>query len=773
MVPIGKLMSQDSRTPGGRRPRPVLLLLCGGALTVAASLLPGALATRTAVSTLNRSTLDVSQAISDDFDAQVRELEALSERWVDIDPARGPEPVYENPPTAQAKYLFSGFAVFTPFFRDPSVDTPVDVGVVSLVRTKTGYDITNYYVDTEIVKKISALKMPIPAPKTAKPQLIRIDLDERTKVNIFPNTTPTDSPVVQASTTWAIAVPSVGNGWFVAPVNQSGLAKLLEKRSDGASLDVALYTGSNGKGQLLNHRLVDFDTSSLRRASESFSAVDSPLSIVVWADSSFGAQQPISGLMVLLAGLSLTALLSGLAASRGHKRETEALETERDTANSLARTDVLTGLPNRLSITELLEGLSESALETSTAVLLCDLDRFKIINDARGHDAGDMLLAEVARRLQAVEPGTFVGRLGGDEFVMVLTSTTAADAVDVGHRVVDRLKEPFAIGTDRVVIGSSVGLTFVGAGSVVDRSSLLRDADLAMYAAKHEGGNRVSVITEELRTASGGQLDIELDLRRAFGTTQLEAWYQPLVNHRDEIVGLEALVRWQHPTKGLLSPAVFLPAAKRAGLLGEVSTIVLSQVCVDVSEWNRQRVLAGQPPVIVHVNCVEEQLMDVSFADVVAAYLASSGMDPAHLLLEISEETAMDRLPKGLPTMKALRSLGVRFSLDDFGFGNASLTMVRQLGGVAEIKLDKSIVDGLAEVDGPNEADLSVIQAVKKFASDQGITLVAEGIELASQRDLLVGIGVDVLQGYLFYRPQPRAITEQLLLISDGVSLVS
>lgn len=301
---------------------------------------------------------------------------------------------------------------------------------------------------------------------------------------------------------------------------------------------------------------------------------------------------------------------------------------------------------------------------------------------------------------------------------------------------------------------------------------MLRDADMAMYVAKRGGGNRVAVADESVRESGIHQLDLEIELRQALGSGQLRAWYQPLVDPQREPVALEALIRWQHPTRGLLAPGQFLPAAKSAGLLAELSTAVLAEAARDVADWNRRRLATGQAPLVVHVNCVEEQLMDTGFADVVGSYLADSGLDPHSLLLEISEETALDRLPASLPTLDLLRSGGVRFSIDDFGFGNSSLTMVRRVGDVAELKIDKSIVDGLA-LASPKQTDLAVVRSIVEFCETQHITVVAEGIEEEHQFSQLVGLGVELFQGYLFHRPQPAEKLDSLLAPGRIANLIS
>jgi diguanylate cyclase (GGDEF)-like protein len=756
-------------SPVPMRSRARLAFAVGGILTLLAAIVPSWVASQRNASALTGEASAFARVFTGEVTAQLREFDTLAPRWAASEPllsfAANNDPL--GPTASQPpKLLFPGFVAFEPPFVVGPGETPPTMLAAYVQRIDKGYAIINNFVSMDLAATQMKLGLnPIPNAND-NVKFINLSLTAIQRAQMIPAFTDAGSSDVGKSLdTWALAYPVTNRGWLVAPIATEGFSKLLATSRRSEALDVAIHAGANETAPLIARRAMKQGSSSLRRTVSTTRQVGQPFTFVIAADAHFATSSVPSPMLTVVVGVMASTLMALLLGRRHQKQNERVLTNERDAANKLARTDALTQLPNRLAITESLDELSRRTLrDHPIALLLCDLDRFKIVNDARGHDAGDTLLIEVARRLQRIAPEAMVARLGGDEFIVLLEKTSSAQAVDVAHQIVERLREPFAVGVDRVVIGVSVGLTVVEADEPVDRPNVLRDADLAMYGAKREGGNCVHVVTEELRRSGGGQLDLELELRAAFGTGQLVAWYQPLVDCNEEIHALEALVRWQHPTKGLLNPGSFLPAAKRAGLLAELSTDVLSQVCREVSEWNRQRIERSERPVIVHVNCVEEQLMDLSFADVVGTYLSATGMNPAHLLLEISEETAMDRLPKGIPTVQAIRAMGVKFSLDDFGFGNASLTMVRQLGGVAEIKLDKSIVDGLAGVAGPDAADLAVIKAVRKFATDQHIVLVAEGIEQPEQRDLLITLGIDLMQGYLFHKPQPADRIADLLL---------
>lgn len=599
-------------------------------------------------------------------------------------------------------------------------------------------------------------------------------------------TTDTDA---SSTETIAVAVPVPNVGWLVSPVEPSGVSAQIQRSIDQAKLTVGVYLGKGSTDPLLVQRRASDPPAAVdvRWASATKAIDGTSVHVLLGYDKTYRTTKLVDPLLAVTGGLLSTMLGAAYVGSRALRRQRMAFEGELQVERKLARTDALTGLGNRLACNELLDDLLRPTTgkkiqgsgetgnfqplpPTGVAVLLCDLDRFKVINDARGHEVGDLVLIEVAKRLREMV-GDFgqVLRLGGDEFVVAFPDVSPEQAVDTAEAIVAALRQPFAVGSDSAVLGVSVGLVMAASEPNMTRSFILRDADMAMYVAKREGGNRVAVAGEDVRRNGSSQLNLEIALRSALGTGQLKAWYQPIVDVDREIVALEALVRWEHPDRGLLPPGAFLPAAKDAGLLGEISTVVLAQACHEVARWNHIRRSEGSPPLTVHVNCVEEQLMDSGFADVVGAYIRSSGIDPHHLMLEISEETALDKLPASLPTVELLRSVGVRFSLDDFGFGNSSLTMVRRLGEIAELKLDKSIVDGLARDAGSGEADIAIIRAITEFAEAQKISLVAEGIEQEEQWETLKSLGVELFQGYLFYRPQPVAVLESLLVKTDAL----
>ncbi len=544
----------------------------------------------------------------------------------------------------------------------------------------------------------------------------------------------------------AAAIPVPGRGWIIAtivPVDdaENGLARIVEI----GDLNAKKTIGGLG-----------IEETSRRTRTEQFSASLGPLTLDVavlgpWRFRTPQDTHPVRNGLVL--GGSTLLIATGLGMRR-HRRNVAALTAMVTHARKQARVDSLTGLANRVGI---LDALTEASADDGVAVLLADLDRFKNVNDSRGHASGDLLLQAVADRFRSLgDANPFVrciARFGGDEFVVVLVgpeNEIAAGAVTFADAILGQLRTPFPLGGDTVVIGASIGLA-VGSGA--DTTSLVSDADIAMYAAKRGGGSRVAVADDELRRAGSGQLDLEIGIRNALATGEFVPYFQPIVDEDGHLHSFEALIRWRRSDGTLMSPGAFLPAAQIAGLLGEVSTSVLASVCPYVATWNTQRISRGMTPLTVHVNCVEQQLMDMGFPDVVSSLLTHHGVDPSWIMLEVSEETALDKIASGTPTLHSLRSMGVRFSLDDFGFGNSSLTMLRELGDVAELKLDKSIVDDIAIAGIGGDAD--VVDAILGFARKRNITIVAEGVEQDNQWQALKALGVQLYQGFLFSRPLP------------------
>ena len=433
--------------------------------------------------------------------------------------------------------------------------------------------------------------------------------------------------------------------------------------------------------------------------------------------------------------------------------------------------DDLTGLPNRALLSDRLkQALSRvgggRATEVGTsrkiALLFLDLDDFKHVNDSLGHGAGDMLLIEVAGRLKSVAgPGDTVARLGGDEFVVQLEDVADEDgATGVSREVAEALKPPFVLEKHEVFVTASIGIVLVGADGAarekrVDPQDLLRSADVAMYRAKESGKDRHVVFESSMDGNSGRRLALGAGLRRALERGELTVVYQPLVRLESGLdFGAEALLRWERPGRGTVSPAEFVPLAEETGLIGEIGARVLRDACARAREWGmarRDREGDGALPT-VWVNLSARQLYEPGVVGLVEDALEEAELEPGSMGLEITESVAMDGAGLGVgrtvSALRGLRDLGVRLAVDDFGTGYSSLSQLKRLP-VDVLKIDRSFVAGL----GSDAGDRAIVSAVVNLARDLGLEVVAEGVETEGQLQILRELGCDMAQGYYFARP--------------------
>jgi diguanylate cyclase (GGDEF)-like protein len=426
--------------------------------------------------------------------------------------------------------------------------------------------------------------------------------------------------------------------------------------------------------------------------------------------------------------------------------------------------DPLTGLPNRVLFVDRLSlALAQCARRgNAVAVLFLDLDHFKFINDSLGHSAGDDLLQALATRLAStLRPGDTVARFGGDEFVIICD-----DLLDVGQaehialRTIDALGRPFVVnGTDHVVT-ASIGIALaIGEHRLAE--DMVREADAAMYRAKERGRGRYELFDEVMRAKALFRLRTENELRSALGADELRVHYQPLIDLEEgHIHGVEALVRWEHPTRGLLGPAEFIPVAEDGGLIGPLGAWVLHEVCTQAATWQAAR--PGARPLAIAVNLSARQLMDPSTVDTVALAIARSGIDPSSLFLEITESVLMDDPEASAQTLERLKGLGVSISLDDFGTGYSSLAYLRRYP-IDVIKVDREFVPRIAET-GP---DAAIFQAVLSMGQSLGIAVVAEGVETPEQELALRALGCRLAQGFLYAHPMPAAAIDRILAGAD------
>lgn len=412
--------------------------------------------------------------------------------------------------------------------------------------------------------------------------------------------------------------------------------------------------------------------------------------------------------------------------------------------------DRLTGLPNRSQFYQQLNAAVARALRHNgrLAVLFIDLDRFKNINDTLGHDLGDDLLKEVAARLRALVRGSDgVARLGGDEFVVLLESLEhAEDAALVAQKILAALAQPFNLGGRELSLSASIGVSaFPDDG--LDSSSLLKNADIALYRAKAQGKNIFQLYSAQMNSHTVERLSLETDLRRALDRQELALHYQPKIELRSgRVLGVEALVRWQHPERGLISPATFIPLAEETGLIGPISEWVLARACAQCRAWLDQ----GLPPLRMAVNLSAVQLARGDLLRQVAEALEQSGLDPGALELEITESTVMENAARAREVLHQLKARGIGLAIDDFGTGYSSLGYLKRLP-IDSVKIDRSFVSGL-----PADADdAAITQAVIAMAHSLGLRVVAEGVETEAQLAFLRHQGCDEAQGYLLGHPLP------------------
>ncbi|MDJ0338240.1 EAL domain-containing protein [Cryobacterium sp. PH31-O1] len=411
--------------------------------------------------------------------------------------------------------------------------------------------------------------------------------------------------------------------------------------------------------------------------------------------------------------------------------------------------DPLTGLDNRLSFTTKLAALlDQSATPASLHVLFLDLDDFKDVNDQLGHREGDTVLIEVAARLRrCIRPLDVCARLGGDEFAVVLRSTTDDGATAIAQRMVRAVSEPVIVTGRSVQVGASVGVAAATTG--LDLDELVHHADVAMYAAKANGKGQVQVFQPGLLQSQSMLMSFERRLNRAAAAGELEVHYQPIMSLTDLVcTGAEALVRWNHPERGLLLPDEFVPLAETTGSIIGVGAFVLQTACAEAATWPES---SPGVPMTVQVNVSARELESVNYVDSVLRYVAESGLPANRLVLELTETVALQSVA-ALERLKTLATHGIQLALDDFGTGYASLSALRLLP-ITVVKLDACFVSGMHT----NVVDRSVVEAVVQMSTKLGITTIAEGVEYLEEQSLLVQIGADSAQGHLYSRAVPAA----------------
>ena len=420
----------------------------------------------------------------------------------------------------------------------------------------------------------------------------------------------------------------------------------------------------------------------------------------------------------------------------------------------MAHHDSLTGLANRVRLDDRLElALAQAARGRMVAVHHLDLDRFKAVNDTFGHQAGDRLLKIVASRLrEVVRASDTIARMGGDEFVIVQSPISEpSEATLLAERAIAALAEPFEIDGHQSAVGTSVGIA-VSPGDGDDSDTLLRNADLALYRAKEDGRGTFRFFEASMDEQMQTRRSMEQDMRKALPAGQFELYYQPVVNlQTSAISGFEALILWNHPQLGLISPATFIPLAEESGFIIPLGEWVIRQACLTAAQWPDHLHVA--------VNISASQFRSAGLMQVILGALGASGLKPTRLEIEITESVLLQDKESTLAILHQLRALGIRIAMDDFGTGYSSLTYLQSFP-FDKIKIDRSFVKDVTE----NAGSLNIVRAVASLANGMGMTATAEGVETNEQLDRITAEGCTEMQGYLFSRPLPSRDIERLFL---------
>jgi diguanylate cyclase (GGDEF)-like protein len=484
-------------------------------------------------------------------------------------------------------------------------------------------------------------------------------------------------------------------------------------------------------------------------------------------------RKPFDGIEVL----QLAKMLSEKWAIGRRKQDLEHIvEARTAQLKKAALHDALTGLPNRLLFSDrLAHTLARSKRDANLkfAVLFVDVDEFKLVNDSLGHEAGDALLLEIAARLnyatrtvdtvsrgdvcELTGANPLAARLGGDEFALLLDEIrTDADAARVAQRILNEMSRPFHIAGHTIHSGVSIGLT-TSSRNYDKADEMLRDADTAMYYAKREGRGRFVMFDQKMHAAAVERLTFESDLRAGINNDEIRAHYQPIVDiHTGRLVGFEALARWMHPKRGMVSPVDFIPMAEDTGLIVSLGSKILQMACKQLAEWQ-----ASSPTftdLTMSVNVSRKQLVSGDLIRLVQNTLSETGIKPGSLKLEITESSVMADVKASLEVLKRIQSLGVQLHIDDFGTGYSSLSCLQNfpLNG---LKIDRGFVSDITVK--PDQA--AILKAIVSLAHSLNLPLVSEGVETTEQSALLQSMGCDYAQGYLFSKPMDSAAATQFV----------
>jgi diguanylate cyclase (GGDEF)-like protein len=450
---------------------------------------------------------------------------------------------------------------------------------------------------------------------------------------------------------------------------------------------------------------------------------------------------------VIVLSLTAAAITRLFRAVRAHARSEARLVHQ-------ATHDLLTGLPNRAYVQEYVgQALQSATTRNRVALMFLDVDRFKLVNDSYGHTHGDAFLVAVAQRLRAsIRPSDLVARIGGDEFVVVGSGLGSdAEALELGQRTRRLFSAPFEVRGAELTSTVSIGVAMSdGTDEEANAETMIRDADIAMYSAKESGRDTVASFDASMRDRVSKRLDLERDLHHALERQELVLHYQPVMDiPSGRVTGFEALIRWNHPAWGLVSPLTFIPVAEETGLIIDIGAWALGEACRQMQSWRSE--LPDGDSMTMAVNVSARQLRNNGIVGRVQRALFESGLPRGALTLELTESTLMED-PTGAPeVLNRLKALGIELAIDDFGTGYSSLAYLRGFP-VDTVKIDRAFV---MNVDGPDSADATLVAAIVAMADALGIATIAEGVESETQAERLVELGCALAQGFLYSRPQP------------------
>jgi diguanylate cyclase (GGDEF)-like protein len=496
--------------------------------------------------------------------------------------------------------------------------------------------------------------------------------------------------------------------------------------------------------------LIALAAQHLREAKAAFSPLPAGLAPAIPLESSF-----LHLLLYSMIGLGMIASLL--------EDEREAAAIAADQVEHLAYHDALTGLPNKpLFMDRLIIALAQATrANQKLAVLFLDLDRFKDINDSLGHTVGDSLLKSAAERVRGcVREGDTVARFGGDEFTLLIPRVdTAEDAAKIAAKIIETLKIPFQVNDRELFITTSIGVAIFPVDGL-DPETLVRNADTAMYRAKDQGRDNYQLYAPAMNARALERLGLENELRRALSQHEMILHYQPIVrSSTGTVAGVEALIRWKHPERGILPPAHFISIAEVSGLIVPIGEWVILEACRQVRQWQTKLDL----PLTVAVNLSARQFQHPDLVAQIRSIVLDSGIDPATLELEITESSAMQNAENTIFTLRELKELGVRIAMDDFGTGYSSLNYLKRFP-IDTLKLDQSFVRDVMT----DARDAAIVGAVITMAHSLGLKVIGEGVESPGQHEYLRREGCDYVQGYLFSRPQGPIEIEPFLRARKG-----